>query len=83
MASFLFFARVREQIGSSHLDITLPEEVTTVAHMLSFLRGKGEPFASTLADPSLQVAVNQQHTLPGDHLDDLDEIAIFPPVSGG
>ena len=83
MASFLFFARVREQIGSSRMEITLPAEVTTVAQLHAFLCGQGEPFASVLSDPSLQIAVNQQHAHADDLVSDRDEIAIFPPVSGG
>ncbi|MEO5378563.1 MAG: molybdopterin converting factor subunit 1 [Magnetococcus sp. DMHC-6] len=83
MTQFLFFARVRERIGSAQLDIPLPKEVRTVAQMLDHLRGQGEPFTSALAGSHLRIAVNQSYAQPNDPVDDKDEVAIFPPVSGG
>ncbi|MBF0176174.1 MAG: molybdopterin converting factor subunit 1 [Magnetococcales bacterium] len=83
MAHFLFFARVRETIGQAQMEITLPEAVHTVTDMLVFLRQRGAPFAAALAGAHLRVAVNQVYALPDDPVHDGDEVAIFPPVSGG
>ncbi|MBF0124070.1 MAG: molybdopterin converting factor subunit 1 [Magnetococcales bacterium] len=83
MAHFLFFARIREQLGQATLELTIPAQVATVADLLLWLQSRGEPFASVLQDRSLQVAVNQRHARTDDLVTDHDEIALFPPVSGG
>lgn len=83
MARILYFSWVREKIGTPEETLTLPTEVNSVAQLVSFLRSKGEPYASVLANPQLRVAVNQTYARLQDPLTDKDEIAIFPPVSGG
>ncbi|MEO5363042.1 MAG: molybdopterin converting factor subunit 1 [Magnetococcus sp. DMHC-8] len=83
MARICYFAWVREKIGTPEESLVLPEAVGTVSALLDFLCHKGEPYASVLADPQLCVAVNRQHAQRQDALTDHDEIAIFPPVSGG
>ncbi len=83
MAHIFYFAWVREKIGTPEERLPVPETVQTVEQFLAFLRDKGEPYASVLADPQLRVAVNQQYAHPQDPVTDGDEIALFPPVSGG
>ncbi len=83
MARFLYFAWVRERIGCAEERIGLPAEVDTVEKLMAFLRKRGEPYDAVLADNRLRVAVNQTHARAGDVVADGDEIAIFPPVSGG
>lgn len=83
MAHIFYFAWVREKIGTPEETLTLPTTVHNVASFIAFLRDKGEPYASVLADPQLRVAVNQTYARHQDPLTDRDEIAIFPPVSGG
>jgi molybdopterin converting factor subunit 1 len=83
MAHLIYFAWVREKIGLPEERITLPATVNRVDLLLDFLRSKGEPYASVLTNPQLRVAVNQEYAQPQTPLTDGDEIAIFPPVSGG
>ena len=83
MAHIFYFSWVREKIGTPEERLSLPATVQTVAGFLDFLRSKGEPYSSVLADPHLRVAVNQTYAQPQDSLTDADEIALFPPVSGG
>lgn len=83
MARFLYFARVRERIGRGREELALPAGVTSVAALMAHLRQLGEPYASALAGEHLRVAVNQTYARPEDPVGDGDEIAIFPPVSGG
>ncbi|MBF0310703.1 MAG: molybdopterin converting factor subunit 1 [Magnetococcales bacterium] len=81
MARLLYFARVREEMGRSMETLPLPPEITSVATLLDHLRRR-EPYASALTS-HIQVAVNQRHASPPDTIGDDDEIAFFPPVSGG
>ncbi|MBF0368630.1 MAG: molybdopterin converting factor subunit 1 [Magnetococcales bacterium] len=83
MAQFLYFAWVREKIGVGGESLELPESVGTVAQVLTFLRNKGSPYDAALKDEHLRVAVNQTYAQPNDPVTNGDEIAIFPPVSGG
>ncbi|MBF0178866.1 MAG: molybdopterin converting factor subunit 1 [Magnetococcales bacterium] len=83
MARFLYFSWVREKIGASTEQLTLPPEVAKVAEVLDFLRGIDVAHAAAIAHPNLRVAVNQVYARMEDPVSDTDEIALFPPVSGG
>lgn len=83
MAKFLFFAGVREKMGQPALEQSIPGDVTTVGALMVHLRGLGDPWAAALTGGHLRVAVNQNHARDDDPVSDGDEIAIFPPVSGG
>lgn len=83
MAKILYFAMVRERLGRTSEELSLPPRVTTVATLLDHLRARGEREAAVLGAPFLRVAVNQVYARPTDPVSDGDEIAIFPPVSGG
>ena len=80
----LYFAWLRARIGQAEEDLHLPAEVRDVAGMLDWLRGRGGGHAEALRDLSvIRVAVNQEYVL-GDHpIRDGDEVALFPPVTGG
>ncbi|MBF0165914.1 MAG: molybdopterin converting factor subunit 1 [Magnetococcales bacterium] len=83
MALLRYFSWVREKIGVASESIPLPEEITTVAKLRDFLAARGPTHAELLNHPTLRIAVNQRYAQPGDPVADGDEIAIFPPVSGG
>ena len=82
--TLLYFAWVREQIGRDAEEIALPTDVQTVAALLDWLRSRGGGYASALEDLSvIRVAVNQEFAAPDHAIADGDEIALFPPVTGG
>ncbi|MBF0107838.1 MAG: molybdopterin converting factor subunit 1 [Magnetococcales bacterium] len=83
MARILYFAWVREKIGIGEEHRTLPQSVHNVAQCLQYLRGLDERHNEALADEALRVAVNQEYAQPETAVGDRDEIAFFPPVSGG
>lgn len=81
---FIYFAWVREKIGKTEEEISLPDTVKTISDVLAFLKGRDEAYADALSKPELiRVAldhVHQEHNAPiaGAH-----EIALFPPMTGG
>ena len=78
----LYFAGLREQLGTSSEDLELPP--TTVAGLRSQLMARGGAWQSALAQGrALRVAVNQEMAQPGTPVKAGDEIAFFPPVTGG
>jgi molybdopterin synthase sulfur carrier subunit len=80
----LYFAWLREKTGVSEEDVDLPANVTTVAGLLDWLADRGPQFAEVLKDRSVvRVAVNQDYAQPDHPVSNGDEIALFPPVTGG
>jgi molybdopterin synthase sulfur carrier subunit len=80
----LYFAALREQLGVPAEEIELPAGVGTVAALRSHLRGRGGAWERALADGRLvRAAVNQDMAPPTAALKAGDEVAFFPPVTGG
>ena len=84
MAEILYFARLAESLGIKSETIDLSAECGTVADLVDLLRARGEPFDSTFDGTTrVLVAINQEMSEPGAEISDSDEIAFFPPVTGG
>lgn len=84
MAKILYFARLREQLGLASEDVRLPENVRSVSALIAILRARGGRWAEALADESrVHVAVNCSMAGMCNAVQDDDEIALFPPVTGG
>ena len=81
MIELLYFAWVRERIGKDSERIALPADVTTVAGLLGWLVARGDAVFSET--DRLRVAVNQLFANMDTPVKAGDEIAIFPPVTGG
>lgn len=80
----LYFARLREAFGMSQESPELPAGVTTLGDLVDWLRARGGVWAEQLAEGrAYRMAVNQDVAGPEVHLRDDDEVAIFPPVTGG
>jgi sulfur-carrier protein len=80
----LYFAWLRARIGCAEEEIEFSPEVTDVAHLLDWLRSRGGGYAEALRDLSVvRVAVNQGYVGLEHKLRQGDEVAIFPPVTGG
>lgn len=80
----LYFAWLREKVGISGEQIALPDGVADVGGLLEWLKGRGVGYAEALKDLSaVRVAVNQEFAGPEVTVTDGDEVALFPPVTGG
>jgi molybdopterin synthase sulfur carrier subunit len=80
----VFFAALREQLGTSAEEIELPAGVATVAGLRSHLMARGGAWQSALAEGKLlRVAVNQDMAKLPVAIKAGDEVAFFPPVTGG
>ncbi len=80
----LYFALLRDALGRSQEELEVPESVTTVAALREWLRGRGEPYATALGNARrVRAAVNQEMAEPEDAVKAGDEVAFFPPVTGG
>lgn len=80
----LYFALLRERVGVPEETVSPPAEVRTVAELVTWLRSRSEQHDAALANPAMvRIAVNQDYAQPGDAVRPGDEIAFFPPVTGG
>jgi molybdopterin converting factor subunit 1 len=80
----LYFAWLRTKAGVGAEEVTPPESVTDVASLIAWLKTRSAGHAAALADLSVvRVAVNQEFAKPGDPVKPGDEIALFPPMTGG
>ncbi len=80
----LYFAWLKTKTGVAEEEVAPPPDVATVADLLAWLQTRGPGYAEALADLSaLRVAVNQEYAMPGDPVGPSDEVALFPPVTGG
>lgn len=80
----LFFAALREQLGTAGEEIELPAGVTTLAGIREHLRTRGGNFEKAFSGKALvRVALNQEMAQPAAQIKAGDEIAFFPPVTGG
>lgn len=80
----LYFARLRERFGLGKETVDAPTEVTDLAGLLAWLATRGPVWAEELAPGKpYRLAVNQDMAGPETLLKDHDEVAIFPPVTGG
>ncbi len=80
----LYFAWLRARIGVAEEEVSLPPEVRDVAELVLWLRRRGANYAEALKEPkAVRVAVNQDYVGHDHPLRDGDEVALFPPVTGG
>ena len=84
MVTILYFASLRESVGRSREQVALPNANATVSSLLEQLRNRDERWTEAFAPGKRwRVAVNQQMADPATPLKPGDEIAFFPPVTGG
>lgn len=84
MITVLYFARLRESLGQSCEQIALPATVRDLEGLRTLLVARGGAWQDELAhDKRVRAAVNQAMVHGDSPIADGDEIAFFPPVTGG
>ena len=80
----LYFAWLRERLGTTEETVALPEGVATVADLVAWQRGRSPEHAAAFATGArVRCAVNQDFATPETPVRAGDEVAFFPPVTGG
>ena len=79
-----FFASLRESLEISEMDLTLPDDVKTIAQLRAYLITIDAVWADTLAlKKPIRVAQHQTMVEPDTLIEEGAEVAFFPPVTGG
>lgn len=79
----VYFAWVREQVGLDEETVELPESVVTITDLMAWLATRGDEYAIFENAHALRAAVNQEHVEHAEPIKGANEIAIFPPMTGG
>jgi molybdopterin synthase sulfur carrier subunit len=82
--SLVYLARLREAFGAASERVDVPANVTSVAGLRAWLAARGGVWATELAPGrAVRIAVNHAVAQPDTPVHPGDEVALFPPVTGG
>ena len=82
--ALLYFASVRERIGRGEEQVHLPVGIDRVDRLIDWLIGRGQGYEAALARREVvRCAVNQEIASEATPIAAGDEVAFFPPVTGG
>jgi|TARA_B100000315_G_scaffold214834_1_gene213639 molybdopterin converting factor subunit 1 len=80
----LYFSWLRDRVGIASEDVQPPEDVATVGQLIAWLARQSDNHAAAFADPSIvRCAVNLEYAKAEEAVGPDDEVAFFPPVTGG
>ena len=83
MVNVLFFASLREQAGIDSLQLPLPEPAN-IRQLISLIAEKhGASLEKHLLEDNIVIAINYETASPEAQVRENDEIAFYPPVTGG
>jgi len=84
MIQLVYLARLRDSLGIGSESIELPADVGTVKGLLAWLAQRGDVWARELAPGrAVRIAVNHDIAQLDTAVRAGDEVALFPPVTGG
>jgi molybdopterin synthase sulfur carrier subunit len=78
-----FFSLIREALETEQLTLELKDNLTTIETLKNELGLRGEAWKEALSHPNLIQAVNQRVVFQEEPINDGDEVAFFPPMTGG
>lgn len=80
----LYFAWVRERVGTGEESCELPADITTAGALKTWLAGRDEGYAYAFEDPAIiRVALDKELVDDNAPLSGASEAAFFPPMTGG
>ena len=80
----LYFAWVRDKIGLDSEEFDLPSEIVTAGEFIEWFKTRGDTCAEVIgASDTVKMAINQEYAGPENAISNEDEVALFPPVTGG
>jgi molybdopterin synthase sulfur carrier subunit len=79
-----YFAWLRERVGKTDEDVTVPANVKTVGDLMEWLAGRDEQYAHAFQNRNvIRAAIDHTHVQADAAIASAREIAFFPPMTGG
>ena len=79
-----YFAKVREAIGIDREELDLGSDIKTVSDLIEVLKGRGSHWQDMFSmSTTFRMAVNQEMVEATHKINANDEVAFFPPITGG
>ena len=79
-----YFSWIKEHIGKAEEVIDLPSDITTIKELISYLENLNDNYRLAFEKKNLiKIAINKSYSSLDDKIENNDEIAFFPPVTGG
>ena len=80
----LYFSWIKDKLGKSHEEMQLNDNVKTVNDLIALLKKNNENYEDVFKDTSsIKVSINMETARFEDSIHDNDEVAFFPPMTGG
>ena len=80
----LYFSWIKDKVGKSEENIDIDEEINSVNMLIKFLKQKNAIYDEVFKDiSSIRVSINMETAKLDDKIKQTDEIAFFPPMTGG
>lgn len=83
MIKLVYFAKTRETLGKHEETLALAPGINTVATIMQTLIARGSPYDIAFEEGRILAAINQDMASLSSRVVDEDELAFFPPVTGG
>lgn len=79
-----YFAWVRERVGKPEEVVEAPPGIQTVAELMAWLASRSEEYAHAFESPHvIRAAIDHRHVRADAAIEGAEEIAFFPPMTGG
>ena len=80
----LYFSWIKDKLGKSHEEMQLNDNIKTVNDLIKLLKKNNEKYEDVFKDTSsIKVSINMETAELEDRIHDNDEVAFFPPMTGG
>ena len=80
----LYFSWIKDKLGKSHEEILVSDNIKTINDLITLLKQNNENYKDVFKDTSsIKVSINMETARFEDSINDNDEVAFFPPMTGG